>query len=76
MSNDGVAQLLFLSEAIVKTHVSRILSKLQLDYRVQAGCYFARLITEPSNGGGMCPVPAVSVMFFAEYMTYRPCPET
>lgn len=40
MSNDGVAQLLFLSEATVKTHVSRILSKLELDNRVQAALLF------------------------------------
>ncbi len=40
MSNDGVAQSLFLSEATVKTHVSRILSKLELDNRVQAALLF------------------------------------
>jgi DNA-binding NarL/FixJ family response regulator len=40
MSNDGIAQLLFLSEATVKTHVSRILSKLELDNRVQAALLF------------------------------------
>ncbi|SED99298.1 DNA-binding response regulator, NarL/FixJ family, contains REC and HTH domains [Arthrobacter alpinus] len=40
MSNDGVAQLLFLSEATVKTHVSKILSKLELDNRVQAALLF------------------------------------
>ncbi|WP_425862215.1 response regulator [Arthrobacter sp. TWP1-1] len=40
MSNDGVAQLLFLSEATVKTHVSRILAKLELDNRVQAALLF------------------------------------
>ncbi|POH59788.1 response regulator [Arthrobacter glacialis] len=40
MSNDGIGQNLFLSEATVKTHVSRILAKLELDNRVQAALLF------------------------------------
>ncbi|MGP9503535.1 response regulator [Specibacter sp. AOP5-B1-6] len=40
MSNDGIARELFLSEATVKTHVSRILAKLGLENRVQAALLF------------------------------------
>ena len=40
MSNDGIAQHLFLSEGTVKTHVSRILAKLGLENRVQAALLF------------------------------------
>ncbi len=40
MSNDGIARSLFLSEATVKTHVSRILAKLELENRVQAALLF------------------------------------
>jgi DNA-binding NarL/FixJ family response regulator len=36
LSNDSIAGELFLSEATVKTHVSRILAKLELENRVQA----------------------------------------
>ncbi len=40
MSNDGIAKSLFLSEGTVKTHVSRILAKLELENRVQAALLF------------------------------------
>ncbi|MEO8220842.1 MAG: LuxR C-terminal-related transcriptional regulator [Specibacter sp.] len=40
LSNDGIGQNLFLSEVTVKTHVSRILAKLELDNRVQAVLLF------------------------------------
>lgn len=40
MSNDGIGQHLFLSEATVKTHVSRILAKLEMENRVQAALLF------------------------------------
>lgn len=40
MSNDGIARRLFLSEGTVKTHVSRILAKLELENRVQAALLF------------------------------------
>jgi len=35
-SNDAIAGALFVSEATVKTHVSRILAKLEIENRVQA----------------------------------------
>ena len=40
MSNDGIARALFLSEGTIKTHVSRILAKLELENRVQAALLF------------------------------------
>ena len=40
MSNEAIARTLFLSEATVKTHVSRILAKLELGNRVQAALLF------------------------------------
>lgn len=40
MSNEAIARTLFLSEATVKTHVSRILAKLELENRVQAALLF------------------------------------
>ena len=40
MSNDRIARELFLSEGTVKTHVSRILAKLDLENRVQAALLF------------------------------------
>ncbi|WP_343317688.1 response regulator transcription factor [Arthrobacter sp. TMP15] len=40
MSNVGIGQFLFLSEGTVKTHMSRILTKLELDNRVQAALLF------------------------------------
>ncbi|TDW81631.1 MULTISPECIES: response regulator transcription factor [Kribbella] len=36
IANSDIAEQLYLSEATVKTHVSRILAKLQLTNRVQA----------------------------------------
>ena len=39
MSNQEIALKLFISEATVRTHVSRILSKLQLASRTQAALY-------------------------------------
>lgn len=40
MSNEGIGQFLFLSESTVKTHMSRILAKLELENRVQAALLF------------------------------------
>lgn len=40
MSNDGIGRRLFLSEGTVKTHMSRILAKLDLENRVQAALLF------------------------------------
>jgi DNA-binding NarL/FixJ family response regulator len=36
LANSDIAERLYLSEATVKSHVSRILAKLQLTNRVQA----------------------------------------
>lgn len=40
LSNEGIARHLFLSEATVKTHMSRVLAKLGLQNRVQAALLF------------------------------------
>ncbi|MDI3340656.1 MAG: response regulator transcription factor [Sphaerobacter sp.] len=42
MSNQAIADALFVSEATVRTHVSSILSKLYLDSRTQAALYALR----------------------------------
>jgi NarL family two-component system response regulator LiaR len=39
LSNEGIAERLYISEATVRTHVSNILSKLHLDNRTQAALY-------------------------------------
>lgn len=40
MANEAIARHLFMSTATVKTHVSRILAKLELENRVQAALLF------------------------------------
>lgn len=42
LSNEKIATSLFISEATVRTHVSNILSKLELDNRTQAALYALR----------------------------------
>jgi DNA-binding NarL/FixJ family response regulator len=55
LSNAEIAGTLFMSVATVKTHVSRILAKLDLNNRVQIAllAYDAGLLEEPeANGQG------------------------
>jgi DNA-binding NarL/FixJ family response regulator len=55
LSNAEIAGTLFMSVATVKTHVSRILAKLDLNNRVQIAllAYDAGLLEEPeANGHG------------------------
>ncbi|MFJ6081121.1 response regulator [Streptomyces sp. NPDC092369] len=53
LSNAEIAAQLFMSVATVKTHVSRILAKLDLNNRVQVALlvYDAGLLEEPGEGG-------------------------
>jgi DNA-binding NarL/FixJ family response regulator len=53
LSNAEIAATLFMSVATVKTHVSRILAKLDLNNRVQIAllAYDAGLLEEPEGGG-------------------------
>ncbi|WP_232838480.1 response regulator transcription factor [Streptomyces geranii] len=37
LSNQGISELLFVTERTVKAHVTRILAKLQLESRLQVG---------------------------------------
>jgi DNA-binding NarL/FixJ family response regulator len=41
MSNAEIARALDMAEATTKTHVSRVLSKLNLKSRVQAAIYYS-----------------------------------
>jgi NarL family two-component system response regulator LiaR len=47
LSNQTIADRLTLSEKTVKTHMSNLLSKLQLDDRTQAAIYALRQHTVP-----------------------------
>ena len=51
MSNREIAEALILGEKTIKTHVSNILSKLNLSSRTQAALYAVRigLVTEPGS---------------------------
>lgn len=48
-SNKDIARTLYLSEQTVKTHISHILAKLQLDSRVQAAIYATQLGMTPAG---------------------------
>jgi DNA-binding NarL/FixJ family response regulator len=55
LSNKEIASALDISEATVKKHVGRVLAKLGLQDRLQAGLYLARnplVLNAPSDAGG------------------------
>jgi DNA-binding NarL/FixJ family response regulator len=55
LSNKEIASALDISEATVKKHVGRVLAKLGLQDRLQAGLYLARnplVLSAPSDAGG------------------------
>lgn len=59
-SNQEIADELFITLKTVKTHVSNILAKLEVDDRTKAAIYaFKHGIVKPSGDGGADHIPAI-----------------